>query len=66
MSTVLIARFKNKKDAFCRKAYEEIQKRSGCNGRRAWEDIELAKLIDEGMKEPGQVPLKAILEKLKK
>ncbi len=67
MNTVLIARFKNKKDASsAARLMKQFKSDVGLLDEASWEDIELAKLIDAGMKEPGQVPLKTILEKLKK
>ncbi len=67
MSNVIVARFRRKKDA------EQVKKMIKKLGRDAeiikgekLEDLWLGKMIDEGMKEGGEVPIEAIHKKLRK
>jgi len=66
MTTVMIASFKNKKDAtLAARLLKKIKKSEvGFLNKQLVEDAVFAKLIDEGMKERGTVPLKKIEEKL--
>ena len=61
MNTVLIARFKNKKEA---DLAAKLLKKSGSQSivtteenLEDMEDMYLARLIDEGMQEEGEIPL---------
>ncbi len=67
MSTVLIARFKNKREAgLAAKLIEKYNSEISIVKRADLEDFYLAQLIDEGMKEGGVVPLSKIQKKLSK
>ncbi len=65
MSTVIIARFKNKREA---NAAARFMKRYKSEVRMmnpdVWDDWELGKLINEGMKEKSEVPIETIRAKL--
>ncbi len=67
MSTVMIAKFKSKRDAAsAAKLIKKFNSEINLVKEDLWEDIELARLVDEGMKERGQVSLKKVKEKLLK
>ena len=66
MSTVILARFKNKRDATsAAKLMKKFKSDVSLLDSDIWEDMELGRLIDEGMKEKGQVPVETILKKLR-
>lgn len=67
MNTVLVASFENKQDAaaaarLIKKFHSTVKVMRG----ELWEDLYLAKMIDEGMKEECEVPLEKIRKKLRK
>jgi hypothetical protein len=64
---MIVAKFKNRRDAdeaaqLIRKYKSELKVMSAEEA----EDFYLAQLIDEGMKEPGEVPLAEIQRRLRK
>ncbi|MDR2206537.1 MAG: hypothetical protein LBE36_10345 [Flavobacteriaceae bacterium] len=64
--TVLVAKFKNKREAdraasVIRKMQENVEVVNG----EYWEDFYLGQMIDEGMKEKGSVSLASIRKKLR-
>lgn len=66
MSTVILARFKNKQDATAAaKLIKKYKSDASLLDSDLWEDMELGKLIDDGMNEKGQVPLEAFLKTLR-
>jgi hypothetical protein len=65
--TVLVAKFKNKRDAQLAASFiENMKEKVEIMKEENWEDFYLAQLIDEGMKEKGEVPLERIRKKLRK
>ena len=65
MGAVLIASFKNKKDA--REAAEYLKGKASVHiseNLDALEDLYLGQLIEEGMKEPGSVPVEEVKREL--
>ena len=67
MSTVLLAEFDNQREAL---AASKLLKKFGRTVKlmkgKFWEDVYLATMIDEGMKEKGEVPVFEIHKKLRK
>lgn len=64
--TLLIAKFKSKKEAnivasYIRKMKKEVEVMKEEN----WDDFFLAQMINEGMKEKGTVSLKSVRKKLR-
>lgn len=67
MSTVLIAKFKNKREASTvARLIEKYAGKVNVIKKSHLEDFLLAELIDEGMKETVEVPLEKIKKKLSK
>jgi hypothetical protein len=67
MSAIIIARFESKREA---NAAAKFMKRYRSEVRimnpRLWDDWEFGKLIDEGMREKGEVSIETIREKLRR
>jgi hypothetical protein len=64
--TVLVAKFKNKREAnFAASAIRKIQKNVEMVNGKHWEDFYFGQMIDEGMKEKGNVSLTDIRKKLR-
>jgi hypothetical protein len=58
MSTVLVARFKSKREAaHIEKLIKEYRKNSTVVISKSFEDIYLGEMINEGLREKGIVPL---------
>ncbi len=56
MSSVLVARFKNKKDAnFVASLIKKFRKNTKVLQGEAWEDLYLGEMIEEGMKDKGEI-----------
>lgn len=56
MSSVLIASFENKKDAnFVAGLIKRFRKNARVLQGAAWEDLYLGEMIEEGMKEEGEI-----------
>ena len=67
MRTVLVAEFENKKDASVAAKYLlTLRSKVRMMKEEEYEDSLLAKLIDEGMEEEGEVPIEKIYKKLRK
>ena len=67
MSAVIIARFKNKREANAAVKYiKRYKSEIGIVNSAVWDDWEFGKLIDEGMKTKKEVSIEAIREKLRR
>ncbi|MGE0637264.1 MAG: hypothetical protein AB7G44_10610 [Bacteroidia bacterium] len=56
MSSVLVAKFENKKDAnFVASLIKKFRKNTKVFQGEAWEDLYLGEMIEEGMREKGQI-----------
>ena len=58
MSSILVAKFENKRDAsFVASLIKKFRKNAKVFQGEAWEDLYLGEMIEEAMKEKGDEPL---------
>lgn len=67
MSIVVVAELENRRDANAvAKFIRSLKKEAKIVKASSWEDLYLAKMIDEGMKEKGEIPVEKIHQKLRR